>query len=146
MVMIIMIVWEYYIAWVPLSSRRSSYQTTFFCLPLLEFPLHPFNYICLRAGLSKGIDEFSVRIHEIEKYGMVNEVVIIRFGTWWRREIYAVRLARRLGRRIIACQSDEARVEVAHITSHLRERVACGVDRNEYWLNDGTIRLVYTMC
>jgi hypothetical protein len=64
-----------------LSSWRSSNQTTFFCLPFLKFPLHPFNYICLRAGLSKGINEISVRIHEIEKYGVVDEVVVIWFGT-----------------------------------------------------------------
>ena len=30
-----------------------------------------------------------------------------------------------------------------HVTGHLGERVACGIDENECWLNDGTIRLVY---
>src|SRR6266478_5798430 len=101
---------------------------TFFRLPLLQLPLHSFDYICLRVGLSKGIDKISVRIHEIEEYGVVDEVVITRFGTWWRREIYAVCLARCLGRRVITCQSDEARVEVAYITGHLREGIACRID------------------
>jgi hypothetical protein len=34
-------------------------------------------------------------------------------------------------------------VKVAHVTGHLRERVACGIDRDEYWLNDGTVGFFY---
>ena len=91
-------------------------------------PASPFRPHPLPCRLSKGIDKLSLRIHEIEEYGVVDEVVITRFGTGWCREIYAVCLARRLGRRVIACQSDKARVEVAHVTGHLGECVACRVD------------------
>src|SRR5712671_1739065 len=112
----------------PSSWGGSSNQTTLFCLPFLDLSFHPLDNVRLCAGLSKGINEMSVRIHEIKEYGVVDQVVVTRFGIWRRREVHAVGFAGRFGRRVVAYQSDKTGVEVAHVTGHLRERVACWID------------------
>lgn len=56
-----------------------------FSLPFLDLPLHSLDLddVRLRTRLSKGIDELSVRVHEIKEYGLVDKVVVTWFGTWW---------------------------------------------------------------
>jgi hypothetical protein len=83
--------------------RPSSYGSFFGLRPLLNLSFDSFDNVRLRTRLSKSLDKVTFGIHEVKKDRVVDEVVVAWFGTWWRREIYSVRLARCLGRRVVSC-------------------------------------------
>ena len=67
---------------------------------------------------------------------MVDEVVVRGLGVGRRGEVHAVRLARRLERRVVAREPDEARVELGDVACDLRHAVPRGVDGDEDGLHD----------
>ena len=74
---------------------------------------------------------------------MVDEVVVCWLRVGRRREVHAVRLARRLERRVVAREADQARVELGHVARDLRDCVARGVDGDEDGLHDGSVLFVF---
>ena len=111
-------------------------------LPPRDLLLDPLNDVLLCARLAKRVDELPVRVHEVEEDRVVDQVVVVRLCVGRRREVHAVRLARRLERRVVTRQPDQAWVELGHVARDLRHTVARGVDGDEDGLDYGAVLFV----
>lgn len=111
-------------------------------LPRGNLLLHARNDVLHSARLAERVDEAPRGVHEVEEDRVVDEVVVVRLGVRRRREVHAIRLARRLDRAVFAREPDQPRVEVGDVARDLGDRVARGVDGDEYGLHDGAVLLV----
>ena len=102
---------------------------------------HARDDVLLRAHLAERVDEAAGGVHEVEEDGVVDEVVVRRPRVGRRGEVDAVRLARRLERRVVAREAEQARVEVGDVARDLGGGVACRVDGDEDRVESGrTVR------
>ena len=72
----------------PLRCRRlgpAALPTELF--PLVQVAANLVGDVFRAHRPAERVDEFAVRVHEVEEDGMVDEVVVARFGVGWRREV-----------------------------------------------------------
>lgn len=115
-------------------------------LKLWNFLFYPLNNFVWCAALPKRFNELPIWIHEVDVYWMVDEVVTL--GICIRRggEVDAVGFACGFHGFIVTRETDDTRVKVCEICLHLRDRVSCRVNRDEYRLEDCPIILLCIWC
>lgn len=89
--------------------------------------------------LSECLDKLSFRIHQVNEYRVVDEVVTVWVGIRRRREIYTVGFTDCLRGLVRSNQADERFVEVGQVLTNSGAGVSSWVNGDEDWLEYRTV-------
>lgn len=114
-----------------------------FRLPFRQLLVNPLNDLLDSRRLPKRVHKLSVRVHEVEVYTVVHQIIVRGLSIWRRTEVHPICSAHLFGSVVVARKADHAGVEVLDVASHLLKCVAGGVDGDEDGLKDRSVLLVY---
>jgi hypothetical protein len=112
------------------SVKLTMFPFTLF-YPLADFLVYPCNDPFYLSILPESVDKLAVRIHEIEEDGVVDEIIVIRFGVWRSGEVYTVGFTNRFHLLISSCETHKSGMKVGEVRSYLYRCISRRIDRDE---------------